>query len=135
MNRINPIYVLALLFVVFLILMYKLESAKIQLKDAQISYSNTENLAIKLSSLKKIYADKKNIKKSLQKILKHSSLKSSSLVTKFRTSSLIITAKIIDKKSLDLLISKLVNNSFIISKMKVRKVSASSAELSMEIKW
>jgi len=135
MNRINPLYVLVLLFVVFLMLMYKLDVSKEELKATQSDYKSTEALAIKLSSLKEVYSDKTNIKKSLEKILKHSALKSSSLDTKFKNSSLIITAKSIDKNSLNLLVSKLVNNSFIINKMKVRKLSENSAELSMEIKW
>jgi len=135
MNRINPIYILILLSVLLLMLIYKLDSTKEQLKDTQIAFASTEKLAIKLSSLKEVYANKQNIKKSLQKILKHSSLKSLSLQTKFKNSSLTIKANNIDKNSLNLLISKLVNNAFVISKMKVRKVSGNSAELSMEIKW
>ena len=135
MNRINPIYVLVLLFVVLLMLMYKLDTTKEQVKDTLVKYKSTETLAVKLSSLKEVYADKVNTKKSLQKILRHSSLKSISLQTKFKKSSLLITAKSIDKNSLNLLVSKLVNNSFIINKMKVRKISETSAELSMEIKW
>ena len=135
MNRINPVYVLMLLFVVLLMLMYKLDTTKEQVKDSLVEYKSTEALAVKLSSLKEVYADKVNIKKSLQKILRHSSLKSVSLQTKFKKSSLLLTAKSIDKNSLNLLVSKLVNNSFIINKMKVRKISENSAELSMEIKW
>ena len=135
MNRINPVYILVLLFVVLLMLMYKLDTTKEQVKDTLVEYKSTEALAVKLSSLKEVYADKVNTKNSLQKILRHSSLKSISLQTKFKKSSLLITAKSIDKNSLNLLVSKLVNNSFIINKMKVRKISENSAELSMEIKW
>jgi len=135
MNRINPIYILAFLLVVFLILIYKLDNAKNNLEETQASFKSTENLAIKLSSLKNTYANKQNIKKSLQKILKHSSLKSANIVTKFRSTSLLITAKNIDKNSLNQLISKLINKSFIINKLKIRKINSSSAELSMEIKW
>ena len=135
MNRINPIYILVLLFVILLVLFYKLDSAKAELKNNLESYAKTENVAIKLSSLKETYGDKQKIKKSLQKILKHSSLKSAGLNAKFKNSSLVIESKGIDKNNLNFLISKIVNSSFVVSSMKVRRISPSKAELFMEIRW
>jgi hypothetical protein len=135
MNRINPLYILALLVVVVFVLTYKIDEAKSEFRDNLLSLKESEDVAVKLSSLKTTYSDKTKTKQSLEKILRLPSIKALELDANFKKTSLKIHAKSIDKKGLNLLVSKLVNGSFIIDSMKVRRASESSAELSMEIKW
>ncbi len=133
MNRINPIYALALLLIIILMLVYKLDSSKNELKDNILTYEATQKVAVKLSALKDTYANKTKTKKALKSILNNALLKS--LDTKFKKTSLSISAKSINAKTLNFLMSKIINGSFIISSMKISRISDTNVELKMEIKW
>lgn len=135
MNRINPIYIAVLLLILLVFLVYKLDATKIELKENEEAYKITKNIALQLTSLKDVYADKQNIKKSLQKILKHPSLKSASLDIKFKKSSFVLGSQSMDISKLNLLVGKLLNATFIIESMNVKRVSDTKVELKMEIKW
>lgn len=135
MNRINPIYIVPLLTIVLLLLIYKLDASKTQLKENKASFETTQAIAYKLVTLKDVYADKTKIKQSLQRVLNDPSLKSAGLDTKFKKTSLAIEAKGMDLMTLNLLLGKLLNAAFIIDSMNVKRASETTADLQMEIKW
>jgi len=135
MNRLNPLHIGALLIVVLLFISSKLVESKNQLLEAKISYQETQRVAIELSDLKKVYADKKRLKKSLYKILQLSSLRSANIVKTTKKSEIILSSKSMEKKALNSLLGKILNANFNIKILKIKKLSDKKASLYMEIKW
>ena len=135
MNRLNPLHIGALLIVILLFISSKLVESKNQLLEAKSSYQETQKVAIELSDLKKVYADKKRLKKSLYKILQLSSLRSANIVKKTKKSEIILSSKSMEKKALNSLLGKILNANFNIKILKIKKLSDKKASLYMEIKW
>jgi len=135
MNRVNPLHIGALLAVVILFLFFKLSGVKSELKEANKSFIESEKLAVNLSTLKAVYADKKKTKKSLEKILSNRTLKTSGLIVKHSKKSVHISAKTIDALVLNTLMGKVLNGSYNITMLKIKKLNETKASLDMEIKW
>ena len=135
MNRINPIYIVILLTIVLLLVIYILGASKSELEENKESFKTTQAVALKLVSLKDVYADQTKIKQSLQRVLNDASIRSAAVDTKFKTTSLSINAQSIDLKTLNLLLSKILNAAYVIESMKIKRVSNTKADLQMEIRW
>ena len=130
MNRINPLYIAALLVGVLAFSMFKLSSAKEELGEAKRAYSKTEVIATKLSSLKEVYSNKANIKKSLKFILNQKGVNH-----KFKSSSLSLSSDSLDVNALNKLMGKLLNGSYNIQGLKIKKLDNENVSFKMEIKW
>lgn len=135
MNRINPIYIVVLLMIVLSLVIYNLGASKSELAENKESFKTTQAIALKLASLKNVYADNIKIKQSLQRVLNDASLRSAGLETKFKRTSLNISAQNIDLKTLNLLLSKILNAAYVVESMKIKSVSDTKADLKMEIRW
>ncbi len=135
MNRINPLYIGLLLVVVLLISVVQLNSSKGKLQEAKLSYKNISKLADNLVSLKKAYANKTKMEKSLRSLLRNKSLQASKMKATFKKSSVKLSSKSIDKNALNYLMGKLVNGSYHISSFEIKKLSEEKASFKMEIKW
>jgi hypothetical protein len=135
MNRINPIYIVVLLTILLSLLIYKLGTSKGELEENRESFKTTQEIALKLVSLKDVYADNIKIKQSLQRILNDTSLRSAGLKTKFKTTALSISAQSVDLKTLNLLLNKILNGAYIVESMRIKSVSSTKADLQMEIRW
>lgn len=135
MNRINPVYIVALLTILLSLVVYKLDAAKSELEENKASFKTTQELARKLVSLKNVYADQTKIKQSLQRVLNDPSLSSADLDTKFKTASVSINAQGIDLRRLNLLLGKLLNTAYVVESMRLKSVSDTKADLQMEIRW
>ena len=135
MNRINPLYIGVFLIILIGFISYKLNIATDEYNEAKDEHKERLSLAIELKSLKNIYSDKNRIKKSLQKILRHSSLKSAKIVQDKTNSGLKIDSKSMDMKALNFLMGKLLNGTYQITTMKIKKLSDLRVSLYVEIKW
>ncbi len=135
MNRINPIHIAILLIVVLGFFVMKLSSAKDELSQTKELYQETLQLSTGLKGLKQTYSDKNGAKKSLNKILKHVSLKSADIKKKVTKSSMIISSESLSKNNLNLLMGKLLNGPYNINSVKIKKLSSNKASFKMEIKW
>ena len=135
MNQINPIY-LGLLLVVFLSLsVFKLNEKRDELLIARQNFKSTQKIAQELSSLKNIYSNKNKIKKELQRILNNPVLRSADIVKKFTKAGVKVNSTSMDLISLNKLMGKILNGSYNISSLKVKRLSDTKVSLSMEIKW
>ncbi len=132
MNRVNPIYILILLVMLLGFFSIKLMHAKVELTNAQKSYEETLVLVNSLTSLKNIYENKKENKASLERILLGTSV---DLEEQIKKNSILLQAQAIDYTNINRLVSKLLNSSFEISILEIRKQSDEKAKLAMEIKW
>jgi biopolymer transport protein ExbB/TolQ len=135
MNRINPLYVGPLLVVILLILFFKLSTLKEELRELKHSYKESEHLAQNLARLKKLYATQDKTKRSLKRILSQSSLKSANIEQKSSKKSLNISAKKMDAKALNSLMSKILNGSYQVAYLDIKKLNESEVSFEMEIKW
>ena len=135
MNRVNPLHMGMFFVVLITFLFFQLSSVKTELEEAKSSFETSEKLAVDLSSLKSAYADKKKIKKSLEKILANRTLRAVNLKIKRNKKSIRISAKSIDARVLNTLMGKVLNGSFNIVILKVKTLSETKASLEMEIKW
>jgi len=135
MKRINPLHIGLLLVVILLFLIVQLNSTKSDLQDVSNEYASTKQLVSKLSSLKSIYGDKNKIKKALKKVLDQKSLKSANITEKSTKKGIALSSPSMSKKALDTLMSKILNGSYNVSKLKIKKLSDEKVSLDMEIKW
>ena len=132
MNRINPLYILILLVMLLVFFSIKLMHAKDELSSAQKNYEKTLALVSELTSLKNIYENKKANKASLERILLGTS---ADLDEQIKKKSILLQAQAIDYTNINRLVSKLLNSSFEIKTMEIKKQSDEKAKLAMEIKW
>ncbi len=135
MNRINPLHIGILLIVILLFSFVSLGNSKAQLKEAENEYKLTEQIATKVTGLKAVYGDKKGIKKSLKRVLNLSSLRASKIEQKMKKSGVTLSSQSMDKKALNSLMGKLLNGSYNITMLKIKKLSPEKVSFDMEIKW
>ena len=135
MNRINPLYVglFLVLFVVFLV--FRLGSIKGDLVEAKEEYAKTSKLAVNLSALKSTYADRKKLTNSLRRILALSAVRQANIIKYEKKSNVKLSSQSMDKKALNVLMGKLLNTSFNITSMKIKRLSKERVSFKMEIKW
>jgi len=134
MNNLNPLHIGALLLIIIIFLFVKLDATKTELKEVQESFKESERVAVDVSSLKSVYADKKKIKKSLDKIF-NKIKRTTELKIKENKNSVFVSAKSIDTASLNTLMGKILNGTYNLTELKIRKQSETKASLEMEIKW
>ncbi len=135
MNRINPLYLALLLVAILLMVIFKLSSAKSELLEAKEEYKSTLALVDELSALKKVYADKNKIKRDLKRVLGNSVLKNAQIEQHATKSSITISSKSMDIKALNYLMGKILNSSYNITSLSIKKLSDEKVSLQMEIKW
>ncbi len=135
MNRLNPLYIAALIMTILIIGIFKLQSTKNELKELKKSYKEAKILSTELSALKAQYKNKSKIKISLRSILKSPTLKSAQLDYSFKKSSLHINSKSINLATLNFLMSKILNATYQINKLDIKRLDDKKASFKMEIKW
>ncbi|PHS56725.1 MAG: hypothetical protein COB17_08450 [Sulfurimonas sp.] len=135
MNQINPIYLGLFLVVVLFLSVFKLDSQRISLNEERQNLKVTQKLVNELVALKDVYANKIKIKKELQRILNNPVLKASEIVKFFTNSSVKINSKSMDFNALNKLMGKILNASYNITSLKIKRLSDTKVSLSMVIKW
>ncbi len=135
MNQVNPLHIGALLLVVIMFLFFKLSGVKEELVDAKVSFGTSEKLAIDLQALKSVYANKKKSKISINRILAQSSIRAAKLILKRDKNSIRISSASIDTRTLNSLMGKILNGSYNIVALDIKKLNETKASLKMEIKW
>ena len=135
MNQINPLHIGGLLLTLLAFLMFQLSGIKTELTEAKSEFEKSEKVAVDLSSLKAVYANKKRTKKALERILSQSSLRSAGLDIKRTKEFVKISSLSIDTRALNFLMGKILNGSYKISQLKIKRLSETKASLLLEIKW
>jgi len=135
MNRINPLHIGALIIVILAFFIFKLGEAKKEYHDVNVQYKETLKLSTELVGLREVYGDKNSIKKSLNRILHQSSLRSANIIKKVTSTGLKISSESMDRRALNSLMGKMLNGSYNIASLKIKRLSDKTASLKMEIKW
>jgi len=135
MNQINPLHIGALLLVLILFLFFKLSGIKEELVEAKQEYKVSKKLAVNVSSLKSVYENKTKTQEAIERILRQSSLKSVNFNLKKEKKSIKISSKSMDAQALNSFMGKILNGSYNISLLKIKKLNQTTASLEMEIIW
>lgn len=135
MSRLNPLYIALLLVGVLLFMMMRLHSAQQELNQEKLLYSKTQLLADKIYGLKSTYFNKTKVQRSLNTILRRSLLRNANITKKVTNSSFLFTSDNMNIRSLNFLMSKVLNGTYDIAQLKIRRLSDEKASLKMEIKW
>jgi len=135
MNRVNPLHIILLLIVVLFFAFFKLAGIKSELKELQQEYKKSQKVAEELVSYKKLYGNRKRVQKALQKIVSQRSLKSANIKLLQRPNSLEIKSASIKLNELNSLISKVLNGSYEIKRLKIKSLDATHASVAVEIAW
>lgn len=135
MNRVNPVYVGVLLVMLLIMSLYLLNSAKDTLVESKKSFKETQKIANEIKGLKDTYANEVVIKKNIIRLLSHNSFKSAKIKAEYKNSGVKIFSDNMDKKALDLLMGKILNSSYDIRRLEIKRLSENIAQLEMEIRW
>ncbi|MBU0720378.1 hypothetical protein KJ877_03480 [bacterium] len=135
MNRINPLYIGVLLLIILGFLVFKLNGSKADLIEAKELYKETLKVSTELNGLKNVYDQSKKTSNAIQAVLKHTSLQSAKIEQKVKNSGITISSESMDAKSLNILMSKLLNGAYNITSFKIKKLSDTKTSFYMEIKW
>ena len=132
MKRINPLYLLGLLFFIAMYAAYAVHTQEVKLKDAQNEYRYKKELALKLKALKNAYAPKR--KRELLRLLRSTKVRKNGVKFQDNKTRLQITGKKIDVKIARLILSKVLNSTYNIERFTIRK-EKNGVDIDMEIVW
>jgi hypothetical protein len=135
MNRVNPLHIIILLIVLLAFVMMKLNAAKEELVDAKEAYAKTVVLAENIKGLRGTYFNKSKVQKSLNAILRNAMLRSANIRKKVTNSSFHISSDNMNIRSLNYLLGKILNGTYVVSQLQIKRIDAQKASLDMEIKW
>lgn len=135
MRAINPIYIGFLLLSILAISIYSLNSAKSDLKEAKEIFLKTSKVAIELNGLKKAYSKNSSLQNTLKRLLSQKILREANINAKFKKNSLLLESKEMNIQSLNYLMEKILNATYNVTSMKIKKINESKASFEMEIKW
>ncbi len=135
MSRINPLHIIALLFVMILFIFFLLADIKEEVQEEKESYKKSQKIAKELFSYKKLYGDTKRIQASLKRILSQSSLRKAKLKIVKKKESTLITSPSISLYALNSLLSKIFNGPYRIKTLDIKRIDKTHARLKLEIEW
>jgi len=125
MNKLNPIYILALVITIFIISLVKQNQKKDELNNIELNYEQIQTKAKHLNEYKQKWFDKNETIKDLNFILKDSFFRKEN-ITKIENEKH-IRVKIESKNQviLNKFLNKVLNKKFILNKLIIEKNSIS----------
>jgi hypothetical protein len=132
---VNPVYIGALLVMFLVMSLYLLNSSKSALAESKKSFKETQKIANQIKGLKDAYANEVVAKKNLVRLLANNSFKSAGIKAEYKNNGVDISSNNMNKQALDLLMGKVLNSSYDIRALKIKKLSDNIAQVEMEIRW
>ena len=133
MNKINPLHIIALLFVLVLFSFVQAQRAKKELTQERTLFLQSQEIAQKTAAYKKLYSEKN--KKALKRILTPAFVKNKNLQVKQNENIFVISSPAISLSALNSLLSNVFNAAYRVQKLEVKKIDERSASLHLEIVW
>lgn len=133
MRQINPLYISLLFVVVLLLVFIKLHNAKEDQNRAKSDLVKTEMMAKRIVALKRNWDDGKARERALEKVLKASVLRNAGLIKKRKGKIITVTTKKVDAKAVEFLLNKLLNGTYAIRNIQLRRLNNEYASMRMEI--
>jgi hypothetical protein len=126
MNKINPIHIIALLFVICAFFIFKTNNSKDELNQLNDDYKKRVVIATELKELVKAYTNKRTVENLLRGL---------SVDKDMKKSSVILSSKSMDKKDLDKIMNKILNATCNITSLNIKKIDEKFVAFEVEIKW
>lgn len=133
MKNVHPLQITALLLTLLLFLSFQLHRSHEALQKSNEHLMQTKKVALQLAELQSLYNNHEHTKAALQKIVRQSSLRDAKLSVVFDKTSMKISAKKISRKALKSLMGKILNTSYNIKKLTIKRLSKTAVSLDMEI--
>jgi len=135
MNRLNPLYIGLFLLLLLVFSIMQLIDVKKELHKEKNLYEKTLKISLDTSALKKAFANKTKEKKEILRILSHPILKSANITKEVTSSDIHISAKNMDINALNFFMGKILNATFNITMLQIKKINENKATLEVKIKW
>jgi hypothetical protein len=135
MSRVNPLYLLALFSVLFLLSLYTLMSVKQEQIALKHSYQSAKILANDLQALQTIYTQKNEQQKRLDALLKSTQLKDANFIKEQKKSLWHVTSSAISQKELEFFLNKILNESYPVKSLTIKREQSQKARIDVEIQW
>lgn len=116
------------------IFVFKLNSTKNELNEAKTSHKETMQVATKITDFKKVYAYA-GAKDSLVRFLSSSLFAKAEIIKKEKKSSMKLSSNAIELKALNLLMGKILNSTYNIKSMTIKRLNDKKASFEVEILW
>lgn len=135
MSRVNPLYLIAIVIIFILFTLKSGMDIDAKIRSTTLSYYELKDVAIELSTKQKIYREKKRVMKTLRRIINNSALRESKLIEFKKSDRVILSSKSMSLKGLNVIMKKLLNESYNIDSLKIDKISPRRVAFRVEIKW
>lgn len=134
MNKINPLYIIALLLFLLLLLVYKNSTMQTKLQTVEINNKNSLKEAKEIASLKRSFKSENRNKTALNSILNHPQLKRYNAQKEVSKSRMSIKLENIDKKAFDTLSSKIFNSTLKIDSFIFERINENNITVEAEVR-
>lgn len=135
MRQVNPLHVLLLLTVFILFLFYQLQETQATFHDAKEQLAKTKDVAYQLNALKKEYANKEYVVRTITRLLHQSILKSATITKEQKSDVIVLHAKKLSKRQLQRVLTKILNSTYKIKALHIKRVDEKSVDVDVEVGW
>lgn len=135
MRQVNPLHVLLLLTVFILFLFYQLQETQATFHDAKEQLAKTKDVAYQLNALKKEYANKEYVVRTITRLLHQSILKSATITKEQKSDAIVLHAKKLSKRQLQRVLTKILNSTYKIKALHIKRVDEKSVDVDVEVGW
>ena len=121
MNRLNPIYILALVITVFIISVFILDEKKDEYKKSNSNFNSLNVKAKEFNEYKNSWFNEDVVEKKLDSILKSSSFRKEKILTTKDKNVIRVKIESNNQKVLDRFLNRILNERFIFKKVNIQK--------------
>ena len=133
MKQINPIYIIVLLIMTLAVVLFNLVHVKNKLHEAQNHFDQTKSMVHDIVDIQQNWDNKKQTKNSIRRILRSSILRKTNIVQQEKRGTIILHAGSLNSTTASYLLSRIMNEPFVIKSMKIRRLNKEYASIDMEI--
>ena len=121
MNKINPLYILALFLTLFIISIFLLNQKKYEHKDVVGEYAKIKVLSNEFKDYKDIWFKKESLENTINKLINNSIFKKEKILKVKIKNGYKIKIESANQKTLDSFLNKLLNERVQINKLEIEK--------------
>lgn len=133
MKRVNPLYVALLLLAALLVTVIRLHQSNARYAQTLQNLQQTELMARKIAALKTGWGDGNDNAAAIERILKASLLRNAGLTYEKLHSVMKISAKEMDRKAMEYLLNKLLNGTYAVKSMSIKRLDGQKASFEAEV--
>ncbi|MCP4971842.1 MAG: hypothetical protein GY932_14755 [Arcobacter sp.] len=123
MNRLNPIYILALVLTLLVITFVVVDNKKSEFKSTYINYKNINLKAKDFSRYKQTWFNEKEILRKIDSIIKNSSFRNEKILKTQNSNIVRIKINSSNPRVLNKFINRVLNEKLLIKKLNIKKDS------------